>query len=139
MESTSPPTSSSCTHLRTCSTSGEAMAAYSPPTQGIMSCPTLSRSVSEARVLSTHRWSAAESGVVAPGLAGPSRRRAEASTPGTMVGCTSDDAGAQAKTNATTPILKFTGMISYRRNVRETCQQRQPRAQHSTEAHLYCG
>src|SRR5437870_4726314 len=123
MESTSPPTSSSCTHLRTCSNSGEPMAAYSPPTQGMMSCPTFSRSVSEARVLSTQRWSAAESGVVAPGLAGPSRRRAEASTPGTMVGCTSDDAGAQAKTNAATPILKLESMISYRRNVRGTCQR----------------
>src|SRR5438132_13225852 len=123
MERTSPPTSSSCTHLRTCSNSGEPMAAYSPPTQGMMSCPTFSRSVSEPRVLSTQCWSAAESGVVAPGLAGPSRRRAEASTPGTMVGCTSDDAGAQAKTNAATPILKLESMISYRRNVRGTCQR----------------
>src|SRR6266487_988253 len=137
MERTRAPTPSSCTHLRTDSNSGEPMAAYSPPTQGMMSCPTFSRIVSEARVLSTHRWSAAESGVVAPGLAGPSRRRADASTPGTMVGCTSDDAGAQANTNATTPILKFTGMIAYRRNVRETCQLRRRRVQHSREAHFY--
>lgn len=60
---------------------------------------------------STQRWSAEESGVAAPGLAGPRRRRAEASTPGTTVGCITSGAGAQANAIALTAILTLSGII----------------------------
>src|SRR4029079_7835831 len=107
MESTNPPTPSSSTHLRTSSNSGEPTAAYSPPTHGMISCPTFSRSVSDARVRSTQRWSAEESGEDAPGFAGPSRCRADASTPGARAGWKLVDAGAHASAVAARDAISF--------------------------------
>src|SRR5450759_471373 len=76
----------------------------------MISCPIFSRSVSEARVFSTHRWSAAASGVIAPGLAAPRNRRADASTPGTIVGAMVARAGAQARANAAMTRVRFEDM-----------------------------
>src|SRR2546423_11331925 len=62
----------------------------------MISCPIFWRSDNEARVFSTQRRSAAGRAVIAPGLAGPSRRRDEASTPRSIAGWMVVETGAQA-------------------------------------------